>query len=391
METKAHRRTRGTGSLHQFKGKSKIWWLRYYVDGRRIEESSGTPGKAVAIRLLQRRIGEAERGDQPAQELKKLTYESIRQSLLDQYAIEKRRSLRKGRLSFGSLIHLDAFFGGRTVAQIKTGLIRKFILGRQKAGAAPATINRSLALLRRMMRLAMEDSKILHVPEFPRLEEAGPRRDFVAYEQFQRLLGALPAHLHPLVLLLFWSGMRIGEAQKIDWTQVDLDNREIIQEGLQSKSGQPRIIPMPDELVALLKEQPNKTGPVFHQGEFRRAWTTACHKVGLGHRTKEKGKGQFPKYTGILIHDLRRSAIWNFREAGVAQSTVMAISGHKTEEVLRRYSINSREDIQRAMQRVHAASKIIDTPNLLAENGESLGRVSELSTAKLLRAHSSVG
>lgn len=359
-ETEVPRRERGAGSLRQH-GESKKWYIRYYVNGRRIEEPTGTHVKQRALALLQKRLGEREQGIAPVQGLKRLRYESIRQSLLDDYAMKGRRSLRKGGVSFGGLPHLDSFFAGKSVAAITTDSIRKFIAARQGEGAQPGTINRSLALLRRMMNVARIDGKIQVLPHFPSLKENAPRKGFVTHEQFAQLVGALPEKLRPLILMLYWCGCRIGEARKIEWSQVDLKRRQIVMYGEQTKNEQPRILPLPDELIDILQSDSNRTGRVFYQGVFRRSWDTACEQAGLGHRTKTASG--FPKYEGLIVHDLRRSAIRNLREAGVSESVIMAISGHKTQSVFRRYSITSAEDLHKAMQRVQAASKVIEIGN----------------------------
>jgi integrase len=57
---------------------------------------------------------------------------------------------------------------------------------------------------------------------------------------------------------------------------------------------------------------------------FRRAWLTACRNAGV---------------PGRIPHDFRRTAIRNLERAGVPRSAVMAMVGHKTESVYRRYAI----------------------------------------------------
>src|SRR5579875_742233 len=360
------RRERGSGSLRKHKG-SKNWFIRYYLpDGRRIEEPTGTPVKQRALALLQKRLAECELGISSARDLKKLTYESIRQALLADYAMRGRRSLRNGRLAFGGLTHLDKFFASKSVVSITTDAIRKFIAERQAAGAQAATINRSLAVLRRMMNLARTEGKIQALPYFPTLKENPPRKGFIAHEQFARLLAVLPEKLRPLIILLYWTGVRVGEAQKIEWSQVDLNKRQIVMLGEQTKSGQPRILPLPDELIEILQAvpEPDRKGRAFYQGSFRRSWARACERAGLGRRIKTSSG--FPKYERLLVHDLRRSAVRNLREAGVAETTIMAISGHRTTEVFRRYSIVSAEDLHKAMRQVQGSSKMIDVQSVPA-------------------------
>src|SRR2546422_10239514 len=60
---------------------------------------------------------------------------------------------------------------------------------------------------------------------------------------------------------------------------------------------------------------------VFHRygkpiKSLRRAWMTACREAGR---------------PGLLLHDLRRSAVRNLERAGISRSVAMKLTGHKTE------------------------------------------------------------
>ena len=79
---------------------------------------------------------------------------------------------------------------------------------------------------------------------------------------------------------------------------------------------------------------------VFHRngrriGDFRKLWAKACGALGL---------------SGRIVHDLRRSGIRHLVRAGVPLHTVMAMSGHRTQSMLRRYDIISLEDLRNAVE-----------------------------------------
>jgi integrase len=67
--------------------------------------------------------------------------------------------------------------------------------------------------------------------------------------------------------------------------------------------------------------------------DFRRAWATACKKAGV---------------PGMLRHDLRRTAVRNMEQAAVPRSVAMKLTGHRTENVYRRYAIVSPADLRAA-------------------------------------------
>ena len=59
-------------------------------------------------------------------------------------------------------------------------------------------------------------------------------------------------------------------------------------------------------------------------------------------------------HPGLIFHDLRRSAVRNMIRAGVSEPVAMAISGHQSAAVFRRYNITSIDDQRRALTSTQA-------------------------------------
>jgi hypothetical protein len=82
------------------------------------------------------------------------------------------------------------------------------------------------------------------------------------------------------------------------------------------------------------------------------------------------------QYTGLIVHDLRGSAIKNLMEAGVSEKVAMTISGHKTRSVFDRYHyhIVDTSDVLNAMRKVEALPVEVNTQTRLlpAQGGSSL-------------------
>jgi integrase len=152
--------------------------------------------------------------------------------------------------------------------------------------------------------------------------------------------------------------VRKGEALSIEWSQVDVAGGAIFLDGTQTKNGEPRVVPLPSEVMAALREITPKHGKVFDGSNLRTEWEMACAAVGLGTRVKIKGPAGYSwhKYSGLRLHDLRRSAVRNLIRAGASEKVTMDISGHKTAEVFRRYNISSTNDVLGAMRLVEVAA-----------------------------------
>jgi hypothetical protein len=89
-----------------------------------------------------------------------------------------------------------------------------------------------------------------------------------------------------------------------------------------------------------------KLGFIEYNGEIK-----ARVAARLGSAVEVEGKAD-PSYTGLIIHDLRRSATKNLTKAGVNEKIAMKMSGHKRRGVYDRYHIVHTEDVVAAMRRV---------------------------------------
>jgi hypothetical protein len=107
-------------------------------------------------------------------------------------------------------------------------------------------------------------------------------------------------------------------------------------EDKQAISGEARTVPLPYALVDMLEKAEPKTCKVFVGTNLRKAWQKASAASGLG-ALEEVDDKPVPRYSGLIVHDLRRSAIKNLMKAGANERVALAIGGHKTRSVFDRY------------------------------------------------------
>jgi integrase len=90
----------------------------------------------------------------------------------------------------------------------------------------------------------------------------------------------------------------------------------------------------------------------------------------------ERKCGGRRKYTGLLVHDMRRSAAKRLRESGIHEKLIMDIGGWKTRSMFDRYTITDPEAMRRAMEAVTAPMKQLSprlaTISLQADTGGKL-------------------
>lgn len=343
----------GRGSLYL---RGKTWWMKYYVNGRPYRESARTTSFSDAKRALAFRLADAAYGWAPTTRARQLTVRDLLTLVQEHYQINGRKSARRLR---GSRTHLDRHFHKQPVISLTGTDIQRYIVSRQRAGAANGTINRELSALRKGFRLAMGAGLLRSMPPIPSLQERNVRTGFFERAQFD----AVRRHFGPdrqLVLdLAYTFGWRVpSEILTLTRSQVDLDAGTLTLHPGTTKNDRGRLVYLPPELKAAVAAQvervrqlerrlgriipflfPHLTGPRRGQRirDFKDAWRAACRKAGV---------------PGMLRHDLRRTAIRNMVNRGIRERVAMQISGHKTRSVFDRYHIVSPEDLQDAAQKL---------------------------------------
>ena len=197
-----------------------VWWIRYYRNGRRHEESSHSRKKTDAERLLKLREGDVARGVPITPRVGRLRFEEAAADLITDYRVNGRRSLAD--VERRTKLHLDPFFGGRRMASLTTSHVRAYVDARQAAGAANASINRELAALKRMFNLAIAAGTLLHRPHIPMLAEDNTRSGFFERQEFEDVRSHLPTELRTVATFAYFTGWRIrSEVLPLEWRQVD--------------------------------------------------------------------------------------------------------------------------------------------------------------------------
>ena len=317
------------GSLYQ---RGSTWWAKFYVNGRAVRESTGvtsdgdTPPKA-AERFLKIKEGRAASGEPVLPRVDRLRYEEIRKDLLEHYATTGRRNAKE--LGW-RLKHLDRFFGGRRVSTITEALVTSYVAQRQEQGAANGTINRELATLSPMMRLAYKHHKAGRLLLVERLKENAPRAGFFEDDQYRAVLRHLPADLRVVAAIAFRFGWRArSEILPLERRHLDLEQGTLALDPGMTKNGDGRKVYLTPDLKAALAEQLARVDELqrrLSKGSdvvkiipylfphltrkragsprtaFYKAWHTACRKAGV---------------PGLLTHDFRRTAVRNMVNAGV--------------------------------------------------------------------------
>ena len=341
--------------MGELRKRGNMWWIRYYRNGRRHEESSHSRKKTDAERLLRLREGDVARGVPITPKVGRLRFEDAAADLITDYRVNGRRSLAD--VQRRTKLHLDPFFGGRRMASLTTSHVRTYVDARQADGAANATINRELAALKRMFTLAIAAGTLLHKPHIPMLKERNVRTGFFERDEFEAVRAQLPPALGAVATFAFLTGWRVtSEILPITWRQIDRRVGTVRLDPGTTKNEDGRLFPYGDLLPELAdtidaqwhstKRIEQKRGIVcpwvFHRDgqpirSLHGAWRTACTAAGHPRR---------------IPHDFRRTAVRNLVRAGVPENVAMQLTGHKTRSVFDRYDIVNEADLRDAVRKL---------------------------------------
>jgi integrase len=335
--------------------RGKTWWIEYWHQGKQHRESSHSPREKDARKLLKKRCDELANHTFVAPKHDRLQVRDFLESVRRDYDLGGHRSQRT--LKF-RLAHLLAAFGNLRAGDVTTSMVEAYKAKRLEEGKARATCNRELATLRRAYTLAVKQKLIApgKVPTIALLREDNARQGFVTFEEFTALVTHLPTPVDDVTHFAYRSGWRRGEVLTLTWDDVDQDNGVIRLRPELSKNRKGRTLPITPAVGEILARRwharlvmtpdgPRVCDLVFHRDgqpvrDFKAAWRKAAKAIGR------------PE---LLFHDLRRSAVRNFEQAGVPRSVAMELTGHLTESVYRRYAIVSQADKRAALERTEAS------------------------------------
>lgn len=370
---------RWTGSLMgEIRKRGNRYWIRFYKEGRRFEESAKTDKFEKARDLLKDREGDVAKGVPFSPAMGRLKFEDAMADLEAEYTVNKRDST--AHLKRRIALHLKPWFRGRRMTKITTAEVTAYVQRRQEQGAAAASINRELAIVKRAYTLAIRGGKLLHShrPYIAMLAEHNVRTGFFEPDQFAAVKAHLPAALQPIAAFAYLTGWRVqSEVLPLEWRHVDLKAGIVTLDVGTTKNDAGRTLYLTAALRTLLEAQKATTDAlqaegdvilryVFHRHgkrvkDFYGAWRAACVDAGC---------------PGKLLHDFRRTAIRNYVRAGVPERVAMALSGHKTRAVFDRYDIVSPGDLQAA------AATLDSVAGTIAGTISGSGKVARFSRAK---------
>lgn len=319
--------------------RSGVWHIEKRVKGApggRLRESCKTGDRAEAERYLARRL------------------EEIRQASV--YGVRPERTWRQAAIHYveehahkksidrdvQDLTALDPFIGDLALRHVHSGTLAPFIAARKRDGVKSGTVNRALAVARRVLRLAAEYWRDEYgltwletaplIPDVDWKDKRPPRP--ISWAEQDRLFAGLPELNRDMCTYAVHTGCREQEICELRWEwEVDLpgvDAFGFILPGWLCKNDNGRLVVLNATARAVVNRQRgrHKERVFSYKGRpiasmDNTAWRRVREEAGL---------------RAVRIHDLRHTFGRRLRAAGVVNETRSELLGHVNGSITTHYS-----------------------------------------------------
>jgi integrase len=327
--------------------RGKTWWGRAQRQNREFRRSLKTADKGVAEKRLRQWVDDLDRyawGDKP---VKTFTQASER------FITEHGRTLKpQSARRYGvSIMHLIDAMGGVNLHDIGKAVLSDFETKRRTEGVSAPTIRRDLACLSSIMGHAVdwEWIEVNPVPAYLRqrrrkgLREAPARTRYLTHMEERALLAKATPDVRRAIEFAIDTGLRLEEQFGLTWEKIDVPRGRIML-GRETKSGQPREVPLFGRAVQIAAQMPR----------LIRCPYVFWHDDGRRYNNMEKGLKAAAKRAGIgnlRWHDLRRTfGCRRLQDDKLSMEQVKELLGHHSVTVTERsYAFLSLDSIERAL------------------------------------------
>lgn len=318
--------------------RNQSWWVDFRSpSGKRVRRSAQTRDRMRAQEFHDRLKAELWRVEKLG-ERRERTFEEAAVAYLKDVAHKRTYGKIKEHIA-----KLRTYLKGYRLHEITRDAIDRIKDDRVREGVKPATVNRTLEVLRAMLNNAAEREWIDKVPKVKRLPEPEHRPRYISRDQAERLMAELPEHLAAMVRLSLATGLRQRNVVELEWSQVDLDRRCAWIFADQAKGARGIAVALNSEAMAVLRQQPRIHQRVFlYKGRpvsrvNNHAWRKALKRAGI---------------ENFRWHDLRSTwATWH-RQAGTSLDRLQKLGAWRSSKMIERYAALSADHLAEDAERI---------------------------------------
>lgn len=249
--------------------------------------------------------------------------------------------------------------GKYSLAALTPDIVAGYRDKRLEQGKSDNTVRLELALLSHIITVAIQEWRVGLVANpvslIRRPSPGNGRNRRLTPDEEQRIIEAAEKHSNPMlgwiVNLALHTAMRTSELVTLTRDQVNIKRR--IVHLAETKNGSARTVPLSLEATEIFKQaldnpiRPIDTNLIFfgepgkdkkrRPYQFSKLWSNLLKELGV---------------ENLHFHDLRHEAISRLVEGGLTDQKVSAISGHKSMQMLKRYTHLRGEDLVEDLDKI---------------------------------------
>ncbi len=336
--------------------RGKVWWYEFVFEGQRIQQSSKSRTKQVAIDAERIKRNElAGRHNNIPVRHKPVNFRTAAKTWKE--GNRAHWSDANIRIQTYSIKHLSERFGKMLLTDITVGEIGLYQYARQEAGASNRTINMEVSTL----RMILKSNKLWRAiaDDVHMLKENKNIGKAITPEHEKKLLAACKASasrsLFYAVVIYSNTGVRGAELRLARWSQMNFLKKEFTVGEAKTEGSEGRVIPLNQAAMKAFEDwrklwpDAKPTGYIFPSeklhyadadafekgvmtpyeidltkplGSWKRAWKTAKKSAGVECR----------------MHDLRHGFVSKLAETQTPDATIEALAGHLSAKMRQHYS-----------------------------------------------------
>lgn len=333
--------------------RGNTYLVDYRINGRRFRKVVGHSKRIaeLALKDIEVKVAKGELGFTPKDNSLEKLFEEFTTYSKTNHAPNSQKRYRAILDNFKSFIAQFPYL--TKISHLTTKLFEDYKAYRKNYGAANKTINIELQMLRAMFYLAMKWGYATENPVkgvSPLKDDKNKKPRFLSKEECKILLDNCGSELYPVFYTLLNTGMRKGELENLEWSDIDFERRKIkirVKDDWSPKTTE-REIPINDGLLELLR----------HHRDINKHSRWVFHHKGerIEPNSLRKKLIIIAKNSGIIgltkIHTLRHTFASHLVMSGVDLPTVKKLMGHSDIETTMIYSHLADEHVDKAVEKL---------------------------------------
>jgi integrase len=332
--------------------RGRIYWYKFMWNGKLIRESTKQVTDKVARQMEAAHRTSLAKGEVGIREKKAVpTLAQFCEQRIEPWA-KSRSSWIWYRAGMRALLRCKPLANLR-LDEIQGEQAGDFAARRQSEGLAVGSINSSLRVLRRVVRLAVEWGVLETAPKIELLAGERRRERVVTPQEESQYIAVASPLLAEVAMVLANTGLRPDECHRLRWEEVTWTNGRngtlLVTHGKTVAAR--RVLPLAPKVRVVLEQRWEAAGMPL-EGWIWPAPTKTGH---IGHSSLKKQHTRAVKLSGVrpfVLYSLRHTFLTRLGESGCDAWTLARVAGHSSIAISNRYVHPSEDAVLAAISRL---------------------------------------